>query len=201
MFAELLAEPGVEEIVELRSPFGFMAFHGGALERGTDDIAARAAEQAAASLYAVVQPEGFRWHLPSVAFDPADSPALQAFVDHVDVALAVHGFGRPDMFTTVLLGGRNRELARHVRVHLRRALPHYHVIDDIDQVPRELRGLHPENPVNRPRSGGVQLELPPRVRGLGPFWTGARHVERGERAPHTEALIHALVAAARTWDG
>ena len=37
-------------------------------------------------------------------------------------------------------------------------------------IPRELRGLHPDNPVNVPPDGGVQLELPPRVRGLGPRW-------------------------------
>ena len=88
-----------------------------------------------------------------------------------------------------------------MRRHLHQALPHYHVIDELDDVPRELRGLHSDNPVNRPRLGGVQIELPPRVRGLGPFWTGAPHVARGERAPHTEALIGALAAAARTWAG
>ena len=34
MFAELLAHPGVEEVVDLRGPFGFMAYHGGSLEEG-----------------------------------------------------------------------------------------------------------------------------------------------------------------------
>ena len=43
MFDELLAHPGVEESVELRSRFGFMAFHGGSLELGTDQIARAAA--------------------------------------------------------------------------------------------------------------------------------------------------------------
>ena len=38
-FAELLAMPGVEEQLELRSRFGFMAYHGGALEEMTDVIA------------------------------------------------------------------------------------------------------------------------------------------------------------------
>ncbi|MEY2407214.1 MAG: hypothetical protein QOG39_2130, partial [Acidimicrobiaceae bacterium] len=31
VFSELLAHPGVEEVCELRSPFGVMAFHGGNL--------------------------------------------------------------------------------------------------------------------------------------------------------------------------
>jgi phage replication-related protein YjqB (UPF0714/DUF867 family) len=35
-------------------------------------------------------------------------------------------------------------------------------------IPSHLRGLHPSNPVNLVASGGVQLELPPRVRRAGP---------------------------------
>jgi phage replication-related protein YjqB (UPF0714/DUF867 family) len=200
MFDELLAHPGVEEISELRSTFGFMAFHGGSLEQMTDDIALAAAEQAGASVYAVVQPPGFRWHLPSTQIDPVHSSVLASFLDHVDVAVAVHGFGRPDMFTTLLLGGRNRDLAGHLGTHLKGALPDYAVVDVLDDIPRELRGLHPENPVNRPRLGGVQLELPPRVRGLGPFWTDFRVTAgSGATAPHTGSLIDALATAASTW--
>ena len=40
MLSELLASPGVREESVLRSRFGFMAFHGGALEEMTDVIAA-----------------------------------------------------------------------------------------------------------------------------------------------------------------
>lgn len=198
MFADLLAHPGVRELTSLRSRFGFMAFHGGSLEKGTDDVAVAAADQAGASLYAVVQPPDFRWHIPSSEIDPASSEALTAFLAHVDVAVAIHGFGRPGLFTTILLGGSNRELAGHLAVRLRPALADYTLVDELADIPRELRGQHPANPVNRPRAGGVQLELPPRVRGMGPFWDGAPHRERGERAPHTTALIDALGDAART---
>jgi phage replication-related protein YjqB (UPF0714/DUF867 family) len=45
MFDELLRHPGVVEEWELRSPFGFLAIHGGSLERGTAEVAADAAEQ------------------------------------------------------------------------------------------------------------------------------------------------------------
>ena len=34
-FAEVLAQPGVVEEVELRGTFGFLAFHGGPVERVT----------------------------------------------------------------------------------------------------------------------------------------------------------------------
>jgi phage replication-related protein YjqB (UPF0714/DUF867 family) len=197
VFDELLRHPGVEEEVVLRSTFGFLAFHGGNLEEVTDEIAAEAAERSGASLYAVRQPPDLRWHVPSALFDPAHSESLGSFLHHVDVALAIHGYGRHDMWTTVLLGGWNRHLAAHVRTHLAAALPEYSVVDELDAIPRELRGLHPDNPVNRPAGGGVQIELPPRVRGMGPHWA---EWNGGGRVPHTEALIDGLASAALTWE-
>jgi phage replication-related protein YjqB (UPF0714/DUF867 family) len=56
----LLREPGVDEVLELRSPVGFLALHGGAQDRVTDEIASAAAGDAGASLYAVVQPATLR---------------------------------------------------------------------------------------------------------------------------------------------
>jgi len=123
VFDELLAHPGVEEIVELRSTFGFMAYHGGSLEEVTDVVATAAAEQAGASLYAVLQPPGFRWHIPSTEVRPEHSEALAEFLDHVEVVVTVHGYGREGMWTTLLVGGQNRTLADHVASHLRPALP------------------------------------------------------------------------------
>lgn len=196
-FRNLLATDGVEELCELRSRFGIMAFHGGNLERMTDEIASVAAERAGASLYAVIQPFPLREHLPSIEVSPEASERLAEFVDHVDVVIAVHGYGREGMWTDLLLGGRNRALAAHLAGHLREALPGYSIVDDHEAIPVPLRGLHPENPVNRPRSGGVQLELPPRVRGLTPHASAYERVD-GRIAP-TNALIDALVATIATW--
>jgi phage replication-related protein YjqB (UPF0714/DUF867 family) len=195
-FADLLATDGVEEVSVLRSPFGFMAFHGGNLEAVTDVVAGGAAEAAGASYYAVLQPPGLTWHIPSHEVDPAHSPALEAFLDHVDVAVAVHGYGRQGLWSTLLLGGRNRTLAAHVAGHLRRRLPAYRIEDTLDEIPPALRGLREDNPVNRPSGGGVQLELPPRVRGTSPLWW---NWEGPGPTPHTQALIDGLADAARAW--
>ena len=178
----------------LGSRVGVMAYHGGDLEVGTDQIADLVAERTGASLYAVRQPEGMRHHLPSKRFRPEHSERLAAFVHHVDVVITLHGFGRRSMFRSVLLGGGNRHLAGLVAASLRRTLPGYEVIDDLDDIPRELRGVHPRNPVNLPREQGVQIELPPRVRGSGPFWNAW---DGGFPTPHTERLVDGLVAAVR----
>jgi phage replication-related protein YjqB (UPF0714/DUF867 family) len=192
MFGKLLEYPGVEEQCELRSGFGLLAFHGGSLERGTDAIAVAAADRAGASLYVVRQPPNLRWHVPSIAFDPADSPKLAAFVDHVEVAVALHGFGRPGMWTTLLLGGRNRPLAARLGTALRARLgDEFTVTDALSGIPERLRGLHHRNPVNLPRGQGVQLELPPRVRS----GTSAPTYRR----TYETAVIDALAEVAWRW--
>jgi phage replication-related protein YjqB (UPF0714/DUF867 family) len=187
LFAELLAHPGVEERCELGSRFGLLAFHGGNLERGTDLIASSAAARAGASLYTVVQPPDLRWHVPSVEFQPSASPALARFVEYVEVCVAVHGYGREGRWTTLLVGGGNRALASSLGAALRAGLGDgFEVVDELDDIPVELRGVHPRNPVNLPSGGGVQLELPPRVR----QGTGVPTFDPA----YEEAVIAALVA-------
>ncbi|MGH1502519.1 MAG: poly-gamma-glutamate hydrolase family protein [Acidimicrobiales bacterium] len=197
---ELLAVPGVTEHHELRSRFGFMAFHGGNLERATDRIARAAADRAGASFYGVVQGPGVRHHLASTRFDPAESPALAAFVEHCDVVVAVHGYGRRGRWTEVLVGGRNRDLAADVVRPLRRRLPEYRFADRLDDIPKPLRGQHRDNPCNLTRGGGVQLELPPRLRGLTPManhWPGA---DRAVEFSHLHRLVDGLAEAATRWE-
>lgn len=196
-FDQLLALPGVTETSDLRSSFGFMAFHGGSLERVTDQVASEAAARSGSSFYAVLQPPTVRHHIASAEVDPQRSARLAAFLEHCDVVVAVHGYGRRGRWTQLLLGGGNRDLARHVAHHLRCALPAYQVVDELDRIPPDLRGLHPANPCNRTRGGGVQLELPPRVRGLTPmatWWPGG-----GTRFAHVEDLVAGLAAAATAW--
>jgi phage replication-related protein YjqB (UPF0714/DUF867 family) len=192
--SELLSEPGMIEESELRSRFGFLAIHGGGLEEMTDVIAERAAKEADASVYLLRHPDRYPHHLPSALYDPDESPRLAEFLDHVDVAVSLHGYGRIGRATQLLAGGRNRALAAHLARHIR--LTGYQVVTDIDDIPPELRGLHPNNPVNRVRDGGTQLELSPRVRGISPRspLPGADGL-----SPVTAALVRSLADAARSW--
>lgn len=204
-FAELLAKPGVIEVSDLKSRFGFCAFHGGNLERVTEQIASEAAARSGSSFYAVMQPPGMRHHIPSAQVSPDHSPALKAFIEHCDVVVAIHGYGRRKFFTSLLCGGQNRELAAHVAHHVRAVLPAYQTIDEIEEIPKALRGLHPDNPCNLPSHGGVQLELPPRVRGLSPlakYWPSGTAPSGGfgaKRFAHVNDLIDGLVSAAADW--
>jgi phage replication-related protein YjqB (UPF0714/DUF867 family) len=184
VLADLLAHDGVVETCELRASFGFMALHGGSLERVTAEIARDAAARSGASLYAVEQPHDLQWHIPSHRHDPAESTRLASFLGHVDQVISVHGYGRDGWWTRVLVGGRDRGLAAHTAEVLRRHVEGFEVVDDVDTIPAELRGLHPRNPVNHAGVGGVQIELPPRIRGLGP----------NGRPEYVEALVVGLAA-------
>jgi phage replication-related protein YjqB (UPF0714/DUF867 family) len=192
--SELLTDPDVVEASTLRSSFGFLAIHGGGLEKMTDVIAERVALAADASVYVVRHPDHYPHHLASSAYRAGESERLDAFLDHVDVVVSLHGYGRIGRAMQLLAGGGNRVLAAHLAEHV--SVPGYQVITDLDAIPRELRGLHSDNPVNRARNGGAQLELTPRVRGISPRSGPAD--EDGWCAP-TSALVAGLTAAAKAW--
>ena len=198
MLDQLLGHPGVEEVLELRSRFGFMAFHGGSLEEMTDVVAAAAAEQAGASYYGVLQPPDLQWHIPSTQFDPAHSERLAAFVEHVEVVVAVHGYGREGYWATLLLGGSNRPLADHVGP----GPPG----DAAGLRDRHRPGPHPPAAARPPRQQPGE-PAPVRRGAARAAAAGAGHVsplcwdwEGPGLNPHTQALIDGLADAARTWE-
>jgi phage replication-related protein YjqB (UPF0714/DUF867 family) len=208
--AELLTLPGVREDCVLRSTVGFMALHGGSQDRGTDHLARHAARQSGASYYAIVQPNGLRVHLTSRLHDPDHSATLRTFLDHVDIAISVHGFGR-DGFALwvdpgrglvvepygpmmkgrqtgplrgIILGGLNRDLLAVGRRLFHDRFEDYHVADE-----RVRLGFHPDNPVNLPLAHGVQIELPPGLRGIGDLGERFAPTEDGVVVEVIDALV------------
>ena len=193
--AGLLAVGGVSEELELRSTVGVCALHGGGLERATEVVAREVAARTGSSYYALVQPDGSRRHLPSTRFTSGVSDRLDAFLDRVATVMSIHGYGRHADFWAVLVGGANRRLAHHVAGHLRGVLPEqYRVVDDVHAMPHTLRGMHPENPVNRPVGGGVQVELPPSIRWNRDHQDWSDHADT-PRSEHLDLLVDGLVAA------
>lgn len=161
MLSDLIATPGVEEFHRDGAGVGVMAIHGG-IEQGTEAIAHAVTEETGAALYAVVQPQGSGRHLPSIRFDPAESTRLARFLDSVEMAISLHGYGEPGLESTALLGGNNRALAWAIHGEL--AARGIAAIADLDGIPTRLRGIHRLNPVNRPRLAGTQVELPMELR-------------------------------------
>lgn len=198
MLTQLLGRSDVTEECTLRSRFGFMAYHGGTLERTTDTVAREAAAASGSSYYGLVQEATEATHFASTSIVPEHSPRFSAFLAHVGVVISVHGFGRHDRRRSVLLGGRNRSLAHHVAAYARAALPTFVFHTDLGEIPNGLAGMHPRNPVNLPDGAGLQIELPPTLRWhyAASGWSDSDGIGR---APQVDALIATLAAAARTW--
>jgi phage replication-related protein YjqB (UPF0714/DUF867 family) len=215
--AELLALPGMTEECVLRSNVGFLALHGGSQDRGTEQIAKRAAEQAGASYYGIVHPPGLRVHLTSRLHDPAQSPTLQSFLAHVAIAISVHGFGR-DGFALwidsesgliiepygpvvrgnqtgplrgIIVGGLHAGLLQEARELFGHRIAGFHVADE-----RVRLGFHRKNPVNLPSAHGVQVELPPGLRGIGDFGENLIPRQDGVVNEVVEALVELATRAA-----
>ena len=80
---------------------------------------------------------------------PGSPPALDAFLDHVDVVVSLHGYGR--------IGPQHAAAGRRRQPRLWPRTSPRHVVGarlsrwspTSTPIPRELRGLHPDNPVNR----------------------------------------------------
>ena len=198
-FTELLSSPEITEEIEIRSSFGVCALHGGGLERATEAVARDVAKNTDSSYYAVIQPEGSRIHLSSKYFDPNQSSKLGQFLEKIDTLISIHGYGKEDDFWALLLGGSNRELAYHLAGSLREVLPEeYRVVDQMDNIPPPLRGVHPDNPVNFPINGGVQIEIPPGLRWNREynFWSDADGTPRSE---DLNKLIKGLVSGINSW--
>ena len=191
MATSLLETSDAYEELEIRSEVGLMAYHGGTLEKATDAIARETAELCGASYYGLIQTNADPLHFPSTKLFEYASENLNIFFQHVRVVITIHGYGREHLFHSVLLGGRNRALASHLASFLKMALPDYSFENDLEQIPKELRGLHPKNPVNIPALTGVQVELPPTLRWNREEWGWSDNGGIG-RAKHVDDIIVAL---------
>ena len=82
----------------------------------------------------------------------------------------------------IIVGGLNARLVDAARSLFHGRFVGYHVADQ-----RIRLGFHPDNPVNLPSAHGVQIELPPGLRGIGDF---------GETfAPQEDRVVGEVVAA------
>ncbi|MER8028684.1 poly-gamma-glutamate hydrolase family protein [Streptomyces bauhiniae] len=144
-----------ETTLHLAGPIGLLALHGG-VEGGTAELAAEVATRTGATLLTFTQPTGPPAHIPSIRMAPC--APLTTFLTHTTLTISLHGHNRRAHPRTIYVGGSNRPAARTLATALT-ATP-FTPITTLSEIPHPLRGLHPDNPVNQTRDGGVQLELP-----------------------------------------
>lgn len=175
--------------------------HGGGIEPGSDELAARiaGAEHALYAFQGLRAHDNDALHLTSARFD---EPAALALVTAAEAAVTVHGCrGRRER---VYVGGLNDELGARVCEALS------HAGFPVADPPAGLQGRKPANLTNRPRRAGVQLELswPLRRRLLGELAGDAddgHAADGGHRGGHgwpagdVETFVGVVRAAVAAW--
>ncbi|MFF3914002.1 poly-gamma-glutamate hydrolase family protein [Streptomyces sp. NPDC001852] len=139
---------------------GLLALHG-SNEGGTAELARTVAHRCGATSLVFTQP-GVRRpvHIPSPRMAVDHCALLREFLERVALTVSLHGHMRPEAPHTVYLGGGNRDAARVLAEALAAGIPQFPAVTDLMEIPADLRGVHPRNPVNLTRLGGVQVELP-----------------------------------------
>ncbi|WP_405554557.1 poly-gamma-glutamate hydrolase family protein [Streptomyces sp. NBC_01171] len=188
MHTERVTIEGVdfETTLRLGGPIGLLALHGG-VEGGTAELAREVATRTGATLLTFTQPLGPPTHIPSTRMSPCTP--LTTFLTHTTLTISLHGHNRRSTPRTIYVGGSNRPAARVLATALSHWAPAFVPITTLSEIPNPLRGLHPDNPVNQTRDGGVQLELPVQARTTHPAPTDPE-------VPPTE-VVDALTAGVR----
>jgi phage replication-related protein YjqB (UPF0714/DUF867 family) len=149
---------------------GLLALHG-SNEGGTAELARSVAELCGATSLVFTQPgvpEPVHVRSPRMAVEHC--ALLREFLFRVELTVSLHGHNRTATPRSVFLGGGNRPAALLVADGLEGLRPEFDPVTDLDEIPVALRGLHPRNPVNMTRGGGVQVELPLTARTGGRPW-------------------------------
>lgn len=84
----------------------------------------------------------------------------------------------------IIVGGRNADLLEFARRLFDERFAGFHVADE-----RVRLGFHPDNPANLPSAKGIQIELPPGLRGIGDFGEHLRPSENGTVSETIAALV------------
>ncbi|MEV7436722.1 poly-gamma-glutamate hydrolase family protein [Streptomyces griseoviridis] len=148
-------------------PVGVLALHA-SNEGGTAELARIVAESTGATCLVFTQPGTSPVHVPSPEMAVAHCAALREFLARVEITVSLHGHLRRTAPRSLFLGGANRQAAHRLAAGLGVLRPEFDPVTDLDAIPRALRGLHPRNPVNLARDGGVQVELPLAARTVTP---------------------------------
>ena len=178
------------EHLHLGTSLGLVAIHGGGIEPGTEEIARFVADHSGASLYVFAGRRAtgnLPLHRPSHLMELQDRPLVKKFLNHVNVAISIHGHGRNERCAYV--GGLHQAMVQQFVEVAQAALSHYEWIFDPESIPPEIRGQNPNNIVNLPPAQGMQLELPRDLRRTKPTPDGRKFEPAGDALVLSRLLV------------
>jgi len=160
---------GKETAEHKEGDIAVLAYHA-KTEEGTGDVAEDISKNSNASLYVF---EGKR--VPSTKITPTNSEDLNRMVQEKRTAVSMHAYHKQgnyekqgkkyDYKDTVFVSGQNSELAKKIATELEDSLGHeYHIETNPDYIPAHLKGMSKHNIANKFKEGGVQVEMPRKLR-------------------------------------
>jgi phage replication-related protein YjqB (UPF0714/DUF867 family) len=178
------------EYLHLGGSLGLVAVHGGGIEPGTEEIARFVAHHSGASLYVYAgrrSKGNLSLHRPSHRIKFQDRPLVMQFLNHVNMAISIHGHGRNERCAYV--GGLHQAMVHQFVEVAQAALSHYEWIFAPESIPPEIRGRNPNNIVNLPPAQGMQLELPKDLRRTKPTPDGRKLEPAGDALVLSRLLV------------
>lgn len=142
---------------QMKHPVIITAVHGGAIERGTTEIAQSISEKGNYSFYTfkgVRKNKNNKLHVTSRHFD---EPKLLEMIKNHRYTISVHGCvgDTPEVY----IGGKDKSLIKHIK----KRLSEIDII--VKDAPAHISGMHDDNFVNcNQNKAGVQLELTAKLR-------------------------------------
>jgi|GEM_PF-3468238 len=154
---------GLQEYSELHSNIGVMAIHGGAIDKGTEQITRCVTEKTDVSYYIASgrkPSNNVNLSVASNSIKQTDSQKLNDFIFSIKTGISILGHNKDDK---IYVGGLNKELRLKIALQLAKAFPG-RVISDISRMSNEFSAISETNIINASIYKGVQIDLPKSLR-------------------------------------